>query len=191
MKVVPGLLIVMIAATISAAAAGELSLKVAEGLQAKIEAMKLKEMSPDRSKKTQRTEMSEVELESYVMFLLRDKIPAKIDWVDFQLSQGMIGTNTQLTIGPEATGNFIVDRIIRGTHMLWVRGNFSGSMGKAKFDLESVRVDNIRVPVILVQLVFNTFVRPVYPAADVTAPFAMPFGIDGITVVPGKAVVQY
>jgi hypothetical protein len=72
-----------------------------------------------------------------------------------------------------------------------VKGKLVGFNSKAQFDLESVRVDGVPVPTTLVEFLFNRYVRPIYPIAEVGKPFASPFGIDMITLQPQKATVVY
>ena len=166
----------------------QISFNAAEGLQRKIEGIKAKK------EKTKRefVNVSEVEVESYVMFLLQQKkIPAKMEWVDVQFTPGNVATNVQLTLGPNTMGNYVVDKIIQGTHTLWVKGKFEGAGGRGKFDLESVRVDRLPVPVFLAEVVFNRLVKPMLPQADIRQPFQLPFGISSLTILPGKSVVLY
>jgi hypothetical protein len=168
------------------------SFKLAEGLQRKIEVIKARQAAPGGKIRREIAEVSGVELESYVLFLLQQKkIPAKLDSVDVQLAPADVATDTQITLGANTTGTYIVDRIIQGTHRLFVKGKFTGSAGKGKFDLESVRVDRLPVPVFLAQLVFNKLVKPMMPQADIREPFQLPFGIDSVAIVPGKVIVIY
>jgi len=166
----------------------KVSFQLAEGLQRKIDRMK----SKNGNSKRDFVNVSEVEVESYIMFLLQQKkIPAKLDWVDVQFSPGNVATNVQLTLGQNAMGNYVVDKIIQGTHTLWVKGKFEGAGGRGKFDLESVRVDRLPVPVFLAEVVFNRLVKPMLPEADIRHPFQLPFGISSLTILPGKSVVLY
>jgi hypothetical protein len=64
-------------------------------------------------------------------------------------------------------------------------------MGRARFELESVNVDKVPVPVFLAELVFNRLIKPIIPTADIKGPFDLPFGIDILNILPGKAIVYY
>jgi len=166
----------------------QVSFQAAEALQRKIDGIKGKK---EKSKRDF-VNVSEVEVKSYIMFLLQQKkMPAKLDWVDVQFSPGNVATNVQLTLGQNAMGNYVVDKIIQGTHTLWVKGKFEGAGGRGKFDLESVRVDRLPVPVFLAEVVFNRLVKPMLPEADIRHPFQLPFGISSLTILPGKSVVLY
>lgn len=168
-----------------------LSLQLAEGVQAKIEAMKKKQAAANPKTRLERADLSEIELESYVLFAMRQKIPAKIDSFDVQFGPGTAATDAQLTLGPNTTGNYVVDKIVQGTHRLFVKGRLTGAMGRARFELESVNVDRLPVPVFLAELVFNRLVKPVIPTADIKEPFDLPFGIDILNILPGRAIVYY
>jgi hypothetical protein len=62
---------------------------------------------------------------------------------------------------------------------------------EGKFDLEEIRVDGIPVPKLLIETIFNKYVKPQYPDADLKAPFELPWGIDQITIEQGKATIVY
>lgn len=173
------------------ASAHDVSPKAAQVLQAKIDAVKKAEEDPDRRPGATRVELSDAELESYVLYSLREQIPAQIDSIDVQLGAGTIGADTQITFDSKGTGNPIVDSLVGGTHNLFVKGKLAGAQGRGKFDLEEVRVDGIPVPNILIQTLFNKYVKPKYPEADLRAPFDLPWGIEEITLLQGKAIVVY
>lgn len=173
------------------ASAHDVSPKAAQVLQNKIDAVKKAEEDPKRPPSATRVELSEAELESYVLYSLREKIPAQIDSIDVQLDPGTIGADTQITFDSKGTGNPIVDALIGGTHNLFVKGKLAGSEGRGKFDLEEVRVDGIPVPNMLIQTLFKKYVKPKYPDADLNEPFDLPWGIEEITLLQRKAIVAY
>jgi len=159
------------------------SFKLAEGLQRKIEVIKAKQAAPVKRQQEQ-IEVSHVEVESYILFLLQQKkIPAKLESVNVQFVPADVAIDTQMTVG--------LGTILQGTHRLFVKGKFAGGAGRGKFELETVRVDRIPVPVFLAEFVFNRLVKPVLPAADIRAPFQLPFGIKSVAIVPDKAIVTY
>jgi len=172
-------------------AANDPSAKAAAMLQAKIDAIKNAELMTDRKPAADRVEVSEVELESYVLFLLREKIPAQLDSFDVQLGPETVAADTQLTFNSTNTGNPIVDAVIGGTHNLFVKGRLVGNEGRGKFDLEEVRVDGIPVPNVLIKTLFDKYVKPKYPDADLNQPFDLPWGIDALSLVPAKATIAY
>jgi hypothetical protein len=52
-------------------------------------------------------------------------------------------------------------------------------------------VDGIPVPNVLIQALIKKYVKPKYPEVELNDPFDMPWGIEGLKIVPGKATVVY
>lgn len=171
--------------------ASDLSPKTAAILQAKIDAIKKAEDIPGRQPGADRVEVSEIELESYVLYSLREKIPAQLDSFDVQLGNGTVAADTQITFNQGGTGNPLVDMVVGGTHNLFLKGKLVGDLGRGKFDLEEIRVDGIPVPKVLINALFDKYVKPKYPDADLNQPFDLPWGIEQITIVAGKATIAY
>lgn len=169
----------------------EVSPKAAKSLQAKIDAIKKAEENADRPPHASRVELSEAELESYVLFSLKENIPARIDSIDVQLTRGTVAADTQITFASSGNGNPMVDALVGGTHNLFVKGKLVGESGRGKFDLEEIRVDGIPVPKILIQTLFDKYVKPKYPDADLKEPFDLPWGIEDLTIEQARAAVAY
>jgi len=167
------------------------SAEAAAALQKKIDSIKAADKNTDRPPGESSVELSEIELESYVLFELKSEIPARMDSFDVQLEPGTVGAQTQLTFSADATGNPIIDAVVGGTHDLFVKGRLQGAAGRGKFDLEEIRVDGIPVPNILIAALFEKYVKPKYPEADLSQAFDLPWGIEEITVDQGKAKVVY
>src|SRR5262245_30452359 len=75
----------------------KVSAKAAKSLEDKIDAIKKADANPDRALAASRVEVSEVELESYMLFKLKEDIPARMDSFDVQLEPGTVAAQTQLT----------------------------------------------------------------------------------------------
>lgn len=168
-----------------------ISPKSAKSLQDKIDAIKKAKDMPDRVPGASRVELSEAELESYMLFSLKDQIPAQMDAFEVQLQPGTVAAQTQLTFPSDATGNPIIDVVLGGTHDLFVKGALAGTEGRGKFDFQEIRVDGIPVPKILIQSLFDKYVKPKYPDADLREPFDLPWGIEELTMEQSKATVVY
>src|SRR5262245_22950625 len=169
----------------------QVSEKAAKNLQAKIDAVKKADETPTHKRGSSRVEVTEVELESYLLYSLKEDIPAKVDSADVQLGQDTVALDTQITFNSNATGNPMVDALIGGTHNLFLKGKLVGSEGRGKFDLQEIRVDSIPVPNILIQALFKKYVKPKYPDADLNEPFDLPWGIQELKLEPTKATVVY
>jgi hypothetical protein len=169
----------------------EISPKAAESLQAKIDAIKKANENPERPHRASHVEVSEAELESYVLYSLKDDIPVQLDSIDVQLRPGTVAADTQLTFTSNSTGNPMVDTLVGGTHNLFLKGNLIGEQRRGKFELDEIRVDGIPVPKILIQTLFDKYVKPNYPQADLKEPFDLPWGIEQLKLEQGKATVVY
>ena len=169
----------------------EVSQKAAQSLQEKIDAIKKAEDAPNHKRGSSRVEISDAELESYLLFSLKDDIPAQIDSADVQLGTDTVGLDTQITFSSNATGNQVVDALVGGTHNLFLKGRLVAQEGRGKFELQEIRVDSIPVPNILIQALIKKYVKPKYPDTDLNEPFDLPWGIVGLKLEPGKATVVY
>jgi hypothetical protein len=169
----------------------EVSAKAAKSLQAKIEAIKKAEQTPSHKRGSSSVEITDAEMESYILYSLKQDIPAQVDAADVQLGQGTVGLETQITFPSDATGNPVADALLGGTHNLFLKGKMVGHEGRGKFDLQEIRVDGIPVPTILIQTLFKKYVKPKYPEADLNEPFDLPWGIQELKIEPGKTTVVY
>ena len=89
--------------TVAAEENDKVSEKAAKSLQDKIDAIKKAEDETGRAPGATRVEISEIELESYMLFHLKEDIPAQMDSFDVQLEPGTVAAQTQLTFAPDAT----------------------------------------------------------------------------------------
>lgn len=160
----------------------------AASLQSKIDTVK---SANTANREHQSLEVSEEELESYAMVSLRDKIPVRMESIRVQLTPGSIAAEPRLTIPAGSTGNVLVDALLGGTHNLYVKGKLSGANGRGKFVLQSVQVDGIPVPAILIDTLIRKYAKPRYPDTDLKKPFNLPWGIDGLDIGQGKATITY
>jgi hypothetical protein len=169
----------------------EVSPKAAKSLQQKIDAVRAAENSPTHKHGSSHVQVTEAELESYLIYSLQEDIPAKIDSAAIQLGTDTISLDTQLTFTSNATGNPVVDAVVGGTHNLFFKGKLVAHEARGKFDLQEIRVDGIPVPNIFIQTLFKKYVKPKYPDADLNEPFDMPWGIEELKLEPGKGTVVY
>jgi hypothetical protein len=60
-----------------------------------------------------------------------------------------------------------------------------------RFELVEVQVDGIPVPNVLIEALIARYVKPKYPEVDLKEPFTMPWGIESLTITPGKTTIVY
>lgn len=159
-------------------------------LQVKIDAVRKAETATE-SRQPVTVEVSEEELASYVLFSLKEEIPAKVDSIDVQLTPGTVSAETRMTFGNDPTKNPMIDVLISGTHRLFVKGKLSAAGGKGKFVLEEARVDGIPVPIVLIETLIDRYVKPKYPDVKLDEPFLMPWGIEDLSIAENKASIVY
>jgi hypothetical protein len=169
----------------------QVSEKAAKSLQQKIDTIQNAENDPKHKPGSARVEASDVELESYPLYSLKEDIPAQVDSADVQLAQDTVALDTQITFSSNATGNPVVDALVGGTHNLFVKGKLVAREHRGKFDLLEVRVDGIPVPNLLIQSLMKRYVQPKYPDVDLNEPFDMPWGIQELKLEQDKAIVIY
>src|SRR2546427_6002645 len=195
--VISGLAVLAVAGVIAfhgmaaRSAAKSQSEKSARSLQAKIDAIKNAARTSGHKRGGSRVELSEEELESYVVYSLKEDIPGQIDSIDVQLAPDTVGSETQITFMSNATGNPVVDALVGGTHNLFLKGKLTGRDGRGKFDLKEVQVDGIPVPNVLIQALLKRYVKPKYPEVDLNEPFDLPWEIQELKLENGKATVVY
>ena len=158
-------------------------------LQAKIDAIQAAEKAGNQTGRT--VEVTEPELESYVLYGLKEEIPARVETIDVQLTEGAVAAETRLTFPADATGNILVDAFVSGTHTFFLKGKIAAAAGRGRFELVEVKVDGIPVPNVLVETLVAKYVTPKYPEVDLSEPFPMPWGMESLSILPGKATVTY
>jgi hypothetical protein len=188
---VGGVIAFVVVAAKTAAHTKSVSQKSAQSLQTKIEAIKKAATTPGHKRGSSSVELSEDELESYVVYSLKHDIPAQIDSIDVQLAPDIVSSGTQITFNSNATGNPVVDTLVGGTHNLFLKGKLVGHEGRGKFDLQEVQVDSIPVPNVLIQALIKRYVKPNYPEVDLNEPFDLPWEIQELKLEHGKATVVY
>ncbi|HYR41681.1 MAG TPA: hypothetical protein VER98_01550 [Terriglobia bacterium] len=167
------------------------SQKSAQALQTKIDAIKKTADAPGHKRGSSQAELSEDELESYVLYSLKEDIPGQIDSIDVKLAPDIVSAATQITFTSNATGNALADALVGGTHNLFLKGKLVGHEGRGKFDLQEIQVDGIPVPNVLIQALIKRYVKPKYPEVDLNEPFDLPWEIQEIKLEQGKATVVY
>jgi len=193
-----GLVLIVLAAIVvfksfpvrSASAGAQNAERAAASLESKINTIKKADADKKRHERA-RMDITEAELESYVMVYLRKDIPIQIESVRAHLTPGIVAADTRLTIPAGTTGNTLVDALVTGTHNLLISGKLTTAKGEGKFDLQSLSVDGIPVPNILIDALLRKYAKPKYPDVDLKEPFDLPWGIQSIDIGQGKATVTY
>lgn len=170
----------------------EISPAAAESLASKIAAVQAAESDSTRIRGADSLEVGEVEMESFVLYWMEEEIPPRVESIDVVVKDGVISAQAELTFDEEnRTGNLIVDTLFSGTHRFYAEGALRGAEGRGEFQLRLVRVDELTVPLVVIDVLVARFVTPQYPDVDLDEPFALPWGVDEIRLVPGRAEIKY
>jgi len=133
-------------------------------------------------------QVTEIELESYVLFGMRDQLPVRVDAVDLEIRPGALIASIDMFVDSDlASAQPLVGPLFEGTHTVYFEGAFQASDGVGRFDLEGVRVDGIPVPVFLVKALLSGLEEPF----DLDAPFETPIGIDDVRLLSRLVSVTY
>lgn len=136
--------------------------------------------------------VTDVEMESFVFFSMKDEIPARVRLIDVTIESGTISAFTELRFDTqEGSGNPIVDILLQNPHSLFVKGALEGHAGEGTFQLQQVRVDGFPVPIAVVEVLIDQFVKPRFPRVDLDEGFLIPWGIDAIALDPEGAIITY
>jgi hypothetical protein len=165
----------------------------ADSLWGKIVSIREAETSPDRAPDAATSiRITDVEMESFIFFSMKDEIPARVLSIDVTVESGTISAATELNFdAEESSGNPIVDILLQSPHSFFVRGALEGQAGKGAFELQQVRVDGFPVPIAVVEVLVDRFVRRRFPKVDLEEGFLIPWGIDEIVLVPDGATIIY
>ncbi len=137
------------------------------------------------------TEITEAEANAYfneggvklpkgVSHVRLTSMPGTIDGhaqVDFEaLTQGKSSANPLLSL-------------FSGTHDIHVVAQAGGSNGSASIHAQSVALDGVEVPQMLLQLFVQHFLTPKYPNVGITSTFKLPLKIDSAVVDTGHVTL--
>ena len=181
--------------TTSSPAAGQLSKEQGDRLERKIEEItKNASANPVRSK---RTTGSELEVNSYLNFNLKDKIPRGLTSPQITVvGDGQLAGRVFVDIDEfkrHRNSGGILDPLnyISGQVPVTARGVLRTRDGKGKFQLGSAEILGVPLPKPLLQELVTFFSRtPETPnGIDIDAPFNLPAKIREIVISRGEAVV--
>ena len=123
-----------------------------EILQQKIDAIKDASRSiPSTNPDPREWKSRKSELESYLLYSLKEEIPAPMDTADVQLAERTVSLETQITFTSNATGNPSSMRWLAALTICSSKANSSAQRHAANSILQDVRVDGIPVPNVLIQ----------------------------------------
>jgi hypothetical protein len=138
--------------------------------------------------------ISQTELNSYIDYELPPLLPPGISKIRLQLQPGRTQGTAEVDFdrlkgSVRTQPNPWIAFFLRGVHTLGVDGALAGSNGVGQFHLETVTLDDITMPQMLVEYLIDHYLKPRYPTAAVDQPFTMGFSIDKLTVEAGSVLL--
>lgn len=117
------------------------------------------------------------------------KLPKGVSHVQLASTPGAIDGHAQvdfeaLTQGKSAANPLL--SLFSGTHDIHVVAQASGSNGSASIRAQSVSLDGVEVPQMLLQLFVQHFLTPKYPNVGITSTFKLPLRIDSAVADTGR-----
>ena len=175
-------------------AADPVSRREAARLQAKLDKIT---KGPSASKAPATTAITETEVNSYLQFELRDRIPEGVTdpWVSILENGRLAGKATVdlARVGKSRKSSGMLDpfNYLSGSLPLTVNGVLKTKNGVANFAVESASISSVPVPVWMLQEIVSYYSKSESAPNGVAIdkPFALPNGIREIRTARGHATV--
>jgi len=179
----------------SIAVAVQVSKEDGDRLQRKIDEVVKNGTAPEPRPK--RTPMSEKEINSYLAFNLRDKIPKGLTHPEVTIvGNGSLAGRVLVDLDEfnrNRKSQGLMDPLayLSGKVPVTARGVLRAQDGKGRFQLGSAEIHGVALPKQVVQELVSYFSRtPDYPNGfDIDAPFDLPAKIRAIAIDKGEAIV--
>lgn len=185
-----------LAAPAVVSAAG-LSLEQADALERKLTAV-VNGAGPTRRKAPPALTVSEDELNSYVAYKLRSKLPPEVSDLRLQFERDRLTATglvdfDRLKDKLPPMGPFNPLSLLSGRVPAELRGRLPNDDGFGTIELEDARLGSLPIPVTLIEQAVARSTRSAErpQGVDVHAPFRLPYGIRRVRFQPGRAVVEY
>lgn len=142
-----------------------------------------------------RVEFRQSEVAAYVQHELAPLFPKGLKQVTIQLQQDSISASSlidfdEIETGGEGSRNPLMSALFRGEHLLDVVAAVKTGNGTGSYEVTKVLLDQREIPKPLIDLLVQKYVVPKYPAAKPNTPFPLPYHIERVELLPGKAIVH-
>ncbi len=117
------------------------------------------------------------------------KLPKGVSHVRLASAPGMIDGHAEVDFEALTQGKTSANPLLSlfsGTHDIHVVAQATGSNGTASIRAQSVSLDGVEVPQMLLQLFVQHFLTPKYPNVGITSTFKLPLRIDSAVVESGR-----
>ncbi len=117
------------------------------------------------------------------------KLPKGVSHVRLASTPGVIDGHAQVDFEALTQGKSSANPLLSlfsGTHDIHVVAQASGSNGTGSIREQSVSLDGVEAPQMLLQLFVQHFLTPKYPNVGITSTFKLPLRIDSAVVEAGR-----
>jgi hypothetical protein len=134
---------------------------------------------------------TEPEINSWLALDLSHSYPNGVRDVSVQLrrNNAVVLANVDFDLLKVSVPNLLPDMmqyLFTGVHDVRVEGTINGRNGSAEYDIESVTLDDVPLPSFAVEMLLTRVLRRRFPGKNVESPFNLPFGIDRLSILPGR-----
>jgi hypothetical protein len=159
-------------------------------------ARKISELAgSEKSGKAKHVEFRESEVDAYMQHELSPLFPKGLKRVDIQLGQDSVSANSlinfdEIETSEDGQRNLLLNALFRGEHTLDVLTTVKTQNGTGTYEVAKVLLDQREIPKPLVDLLIRKYISPKYPRAKPDTLFPLPYNIEKIDLLPGRAIVH-
>ena len=138
--------------------------------------------------------ISELEANSYLYYDLSSEFPPGVSKPHWKFStRQLLGTIEvdfdRLKQGMKTQPNPLIAYFLAGIHTVGVQGTFSAANGIAQFHPETVSLDDVVMPQMLVDYLIDHYLKSRYPGLAIDRPFALAPSVDRVVVESGYVLI--
>ncbi len=138
--------------------------------------------------------ITEAEANSYLYYDLQPSVPDGVSNLHLQFQPGRphgsaVVDFDKIKQSMKTPPNALIAYFLTGIHRIGVSGTFYATNGLAQFHLETVTLDDITMPEMLVDYLIDHYLRTRYPGLAIDRPFPLSPGVDKVTVESGDVLI--
>jgi hypothetical protein len=180
----------------TAPAQGPLSWEQANSLTRKLEAIEKRKLEAATKKKPQTVFFTQGEVNSYLNLSYAERLPKGVSDIEVRLDRDRMQVKGLVNIdrvkGKVEGGGGLLS-FLSGDVPLEATGKVRGKDGFGTVEWESVYLGGVRLPIsALEQMVRSATKTEAEPEGfDIHAPFRLPYSVNGLRLVPGRAFLDF
>jgi hypothetical protein len=140
------------------------------------------------------TEITEREFNAYLLHHFAHQLPEGVEnpWIQFSDGPALAGATLDLDVLKQKMPESTMLQYLSGRVPLELRARLHSEDGVGRFELESVTLSGLPIPLTLIQQLVTTYTKsPSRPNGFLLdEPFALPYGIDRVQILTGRMLLQ-